>query len=502
MTLTSLKFFALLCASLACFYLLKKKQKYVLLATSLVFFAAASQGKELYMCAIMFLVCAVTYFGALLVQKCQGWKKTAVAVCSILILVANLVALKYLFNVGGLILSLLDINKDISFLRFAAPIGLSYFSLNAIGYLLDVYWQTYEAQKNPADIALFISYFPQIVSGPVLRLPEVKEQFNEARAPDYDNIVYGVRRMIFGYMKKLVVADRLAPIVQEIYAAPDERAGLALLFGVVCYAGQLYADFSGCMDIVLGASRLYGITLPENFDAPFFSRTLPEFWRRWHISLGNWFRDYVMYPILKTSAFQKLGQAAKKTFGKKYGKKIPTYLSTVILWALIGIWHGGTGYYFMASAVIPGVMLILSDLTQGFFEKLSAKFKINAQSVLWHIYQSLRTLCVMLVCWIFVCAQNVKDGFFVVRQIVSNARFSLVRENFAALKLSAKGTWPLITGLLIIFAADFLRDRKTPINEIVNRQKFIVRVALVYLELALLLLFGLVGQSSFIYFKF
>ncbi len=502
MTLTSIKFFALLIISLIVYYIFYKKQKYILLAISLVFFIAASKGKELYMCAILFLVCTVTYVGAILITRGQKRQRFIFAICSILVLIINLIVLKYLFNTGNLILYLLDVPKDISFLDFAAPIGLSYFSLNAIGYLLDVYWQSYKAEKNPLDIVLFLTYFPYIVSGPVTRLPEVKEQFNTIHKPDYDSFTYGVRRMIFGYMKKLVVADRLGLIVQEIYAKPDERAGVILLFGVICYAFQLYADFSGCMDIILGTSKLYGISLSENFDAPFLSRTLPEFWRRWHISLGNWFRDYVMYPILKTNAFQKIGQKSKTLLGKKYGKKIPTYLSTIVLWALIGIWHGGTGYYFMASAIIPGILLILSDLTQPFFSNISTKLKINTQSVIWHIWQSLRTFCIMLFCWTFVCTQNVKAGFNVIRNIIYNVHSELIYANWISLELSVKRVLPLLAGLFIMVLADILHNRKTPINKIVDRHNIILRVALIYIELALILLFGMIGQSSFIYFKF
>ena len=494
MTLISLKFFVLLSASLIAYYALPKKQKYVLFITSLVFFAAASKEKLIFMTAILFLVIATAYFGSLLISSEKiAKKRLLVVVCSLAIIVANLVVLKYLFNVGNMILSLFDIQKDISFLDFAAPIGLSYFSLNAIGYVLDVYWQSYRAEKNPVNVALFINYFPQIVSGPVTRFSEMNVQFNAIHAPDYDEAVYGIRRMIFGYMKKLVVADRLGQIVLLIYQNDiSAQSGVMLFFGVVCYAFQLYADFSGCMDIILGTSKLYGISLPENFDAPFFSRTLPEFWRRWHISLGNWFRDYVMYPILKTNVFQSLGQKSKKAFGKKYGKKIPTYLSTVILWALIGLWHGGTGYYFMASAVLPGVLLIFSDITQPLFSKKRLP----------HFFQSLRTFCIMLICWTFVCTQSVSDAFGVCKQILFAPQFSLFKSNWAMLNLPLRRAFPLLAGFLIMIIADTLHNRKTPINTIIDKQPLLVRIAAVYTELALVLLFGLVGQSSFIYFKF
>ena len=506
MILTSLKFFALLCVSLLLYYTLRKKQKYVLLITSLVFFFIASKGKELYMTAILLFVCFVTYGGGIMIQHFHKHQKKILpeftATLAIIILVANLVVLKYLFNIGTMILSAVQSKADLTFLDFAAPIGLSYFSLNAIGYLLDVYWQSYEAEKNPCDVTLFISYFPAIVSGPVTRFQEMRGQFNEIHMPDYDGFTHGARRMIFGYMKKLVVADRLGQVVQIIYQNYSEQSGAMLLFGVMCYAFQLYADFSGCMDIISGSSRLYGITLPENFDAPFFSRTLPEFWRRWHISLGNWFRDYVMYPVLKTNGFQKLGKRAKKLLGKTYGKKIPTYLSTVILWAFIGIWHGGTGYYFMASAILPGVLLILSDLTEPFFAKLTAILKIRTESVIWHIFQSLRTFCIMLVCWIFVCTQEIGAGFSVIGRIFTQFQASVFLRDWSLLNLPPQRLLPLLLGSAIMCAADFLQNRKTSLHALVDRTPFFARTALVYAELALVLLFGLVGQSSFIYFKF
>ena len=506
MTLTSLNFFVMLCISLVLYYLLKKRQMYILLVTSLVFFISASKGKELYMTAILLFVCLTTYCGAVLIQKLRNKNKTVltslVAVFAILILIANLVVLKYLFNIGELFLSLLNIEKDISFLDFAAPIGLSYFSLSAIGYLLDVYWQSYEAEKNPCTIALFISYFPQIVSGPVTRLPEMRSQFTSVHTPDYDSFTYGIRRMLFGYMKKLIVADRLGQIVQLIYANLNEKSGALLLLGVICYAFQLYMDFSGCMDIILGASRLYGIELPENFDAPFFSRTLPEFWRRWHISLGNWFRDYVMYPILKTGLFQKIGQKSKKLFGKKYGKKIPTYLSTVVLWALIGIWHGGTAYYFMASAVLPGILLILSDLTEPLFAKLTSILKIKTESVIWHCFQSLRTFCIMLLCWVFVCTQNIGKGFFVIRKILFDMQLQLLKYDWNSLGLPFRRYILILFCGIIIMFADFMHYKNKPLNELVNKLPFIIRLLIIYIELAIILIFGWVGKSSFIYFKF
>lgn len=506
MTLTSLSFFVMLCVSLILYYALRKKQKYILLLTSLYFFIAASKGKELYMISVLLFVFIVTYGGALLIQFLQKKQKRGagifIASFSIIILVINLIVLKYLFNMGNVFLSLFHMQKDISFLSFAAPIGLSYYSLSAIGYLLDVYWQSYDAEKNPGTIALFICYFPQIVSGPVTRLPQMREQFDSEHPADYEEFTYGIRRMIFGYLKKLIIADRLGEIVQLIYANSTEQTGIMLLFGVICYAFQLYTDFSGCMDIILGASRLYGIKLPENFDAPFFSRTYPEFWRRWHISLGNWFRDYVMYPILKTNLLQNIGNASKKVLGKKYGKKVPTYLSTIVLWIFIGIWHGGTGYYFMASGALPGLFLILSDLLESPCSRLIAFLKIKTESAVFHFFQSLRTVCIMLVCWVFVCIENVRNAFIALKNIFCNLKLSTFKYGWLSLNLPLRRYILLIMCIIVVIIADYLHYKKKPINTVVDKLPAIIRIALIYIELAIILLFGWFGKSSFIYFNF
>lgn len=503
MTLLSFSFFLMLFFSIILYYVFKGKQKYILLATSIFFFCCVSKGKMLYMLSILLAVILVAYFGALWIQKTDGRKKTAAICVSILILVLNLVVLKYLFNLGELFLSLFKNPHDISFLEFAAPIGISYFTLSAIGYLLDVYWQSYSAAKNPFDVALFIAYFPAIVSGPVLRFNLMEAQINSQHKLHYDNIDYGLRRMLWGYFKKTVISERFAVIVNSVFSSYTSFSGYEIFFALLCYAFQLYTDFSGCMDIIIGASKLFDISLPENFNAPFLSKTIPEFWRRWHISLGNWFKDYVMYPILKTDTFQKIGQKSKKILGKKYGKKIPTLLSTFVLWFLIGIWHGGTGYYFMASAVIPCVLLTLSDLFEPLVTSFCKKTKMNRECFSFVLFQRIRTMILMLLVWLFVCSQSVVGGFEIIKHSLSTLELSYLKNiSISEFGLSIKGMSILTVGVVILYISDYLKDKNSSVYLALNNQNKIFKYGILYCEVFIIALFGLIGNSPFIYFQF
>jgi D-alanyl-lipoteichoic acid acyltransferase DltB (MBOAT superfamily) len=200
----------------------------------------------------------------------------------------------------------------------------------------------YPPQPNFLKHLLFASYYPALVSGPVMRYGEMNPQFFGEPECRLDNIVPGVQRLIWGMFKKLVVADRLAIFVNQVFQDYKTFDSLYILLAVVLYAFQIYADFSGCMDIVIGVSRAYGVKLPENFDAPFLSRSLAEFWRRWHITLGTWSKDYIFYPLLKSEPFQRLGTWARKVLGKKRGKQIPVFLGLLINWLIIGFWHGAS----------------------------------------------------------------------------------------------------------------------------------------------------------------
>ncbi len=306
-TVTSFSFFIFLTLALVLYYIIPMRFRWIeLLAASICFFLNASPATT-----ILHLLygIVVTFGGALLIQnvKNAGRKKTLLVV-TLLLTIGQLAYLKYLNMFVGIDEFFVK-NVGIGFgwqtVKILAPIGVSYYMVTAIGYVLDVYWGTVSAEKNIFKHALFLCYFPQMTSGPFTKYTEMKKELFTAKRFSLERYTRGGVRVFWGLFKKLVIADRLATVVGTIYGDLSSYYGIYIVIGVFSYAIQLYCDFSGCLDIVLGASEMFGIKLPENFDLPFFSENVSEFWRRWHISLGVWFKEYLFYPILKSEKKQE-----------------------------------------------------------------------------------------------------------------------------------------------------------------------------------------------------
>ena len=503
MTLTSFYFFVFLLVSLVAYYLVKPLQKYVLLVASVYFYIMISSVNTYKLSLLMVYMVGVTYFGAIIIEKCKGALKSVVLGVSIVALVSLLFLLKYAYNILAVINALFNRSADLSWLRFASIIGISYYALSAIGYLIDVFWGNYNAERNPASVGLFILYFPQLISGPFTRYSQMERQFNECTQLKYENIANGMRRMAWGYFKKLVISERFGIIVSAVYGNYFNYSFVGIVAATLCYAVQLYTDFSGCMDIIMGASMLFGIELPENFNAPFFSESIQEFWQRWHITLGTWFKDYLMYPLQKSKLLQNIGKKAKKTLGKKVGKKIPFYLSMLILWILIGIWHGGTGYYFIASAGIPCALLLLSDVLQPVFIRLVNILRINTEAASWHWFRRIRTVLLICICWIVACSNGTRNAINVFRQMFSRVwnytEFTTVMETFG---LNTVDVLIMSIGVVLLYITDRLVYEKTTVFKVMDNQNFAFRVLVIYAEVMTILFYGMVGSSAFIYFQF
>lgn len=503
MTLTSFYFFVFLLITLVAYYLFKPLQKYILLAASVFFYISISPVDTWKLTILMFYMVVVTYLGAIIIEKCkEAWKSFVLGV-SIVALVSALFVLKYAYNIFSVVNALCSLNTDISVLQFASIIGISYYALSAIGYLIDVYWENYSAERNPVNVGLFILFFPQLISGPVTRYSQMKDSFNERTRLKYENITNGMRRMAWGYFKKLVISERFGIIVTNVYANYSDYSFIGIVTATLCYAVQLYTDFSGCMDIVMGASMMFGIKLPENFNAPFFSESIQEFFQRWHITLGTWFKDYLMYPLQKSRLLQSIGKKSKKVLGKKIGKKIPLYLSMLILWSLIGIWHGGTGYYFIASAGIPCVLLILSDVLQPVFDKMIKFFRINTDCASWHWFRRIRTLLLICICWVVACSNGTHNAINVFGQMFSKLwNYTAFNTAIEAFSLSAVDVLLMSIGVVLLYITDRLIYQKTTIFKVMDNQNFILRVLVIYVEIIIIFLHGMVGSSQFIYFQF
>jgi len=492
MGITSLNFFVFLIASIILYYIFPKKYRWiVLLVASIVFFALAG---EIYLILYMLFGVVATYIGTRLIdEKLKNLKTKKIALfITIASIVLELAILKYgnfiPTTVNGFA-GLFNINISLGTVNLLAPLGISYYTLSLIGYTLDVYWTTSKAQKNIFKHMLFTCYYPVMISGPVVRYEHMKKELFEPKKFCFNNVLYGAERIVLGLLKKMVIADQLAIVVNTIFSNYHEYSGIYIIFGVILYAIQIYADFSGCIDIVIGASKTYGVNLPENFESPFFSRNLSEFWRRWHISLGLWGKDYIMYPLLKSEKFQKLGKFCKNKFGKKIGKKIPTIVSILILWLIIGVWHGASYKYIFAAGIIPWIYLTISELFEGVFKKAREKLPIKMDNFSYRLFESLRTFALMCFIWLFALAPSFTQGFSVVANVFNISSLDL-RLNLPQIPYGM-----IILSCTIVLIVDYLKYKGINVLEWFNKQGIIFRYIVIFGMLYLILIYGAYGPG-------
>lgn len=511
MLITSLNFFIFLIITVLVYYILPVKIRWIaLLAFSLSFFLLASISVAGY-----FAVGTVSvYLGARLIsEKAKTEKgKKAVLIITIIINALLLFVLKYINIIPNTINAfgnLFHLNTHLGTIDLLAPIGISYYTLSMISYLVDVHWLTIPAEKNFAKLMLFSCYFPCLVSGPVIRYGDMRKEFFENGCLDWNNLFSGFYRIIYGLMKKMVIADNLAILVNAVFDGTNRYTGLFIIIGVVAYAMQIYCDFSGCMDIVIGTSRLYGVKLPENFRSPFFSRNLSEFWRRWHITLGQWGKDYIMYPLLKSDRFQRIGKKAKKRFGKKIGKKIPVILSIFVLWVIIGIWHGASYKYIFAAGILPWIYFSISELFSDHFKKWNKRLHIHTDSFSFHIFQSVRTMFLMCVIWLVALAPSLLESGSLIAGIFRND-FSVIKPFFTenVLMDHSMGAIAVKWGLILISfigvaIVDYLKYKDVDVIERFGYQSWWFRYLILFFMIITTLMYGVYGPgynaADFIY---
>ena len=242
-----------------------------------------------------------------------------------------------------------------------------------IGYLVDIYRGACKAQKNIFKCALFMSYFPILTSGPFIKYSEIEKDLYSGHKFNYERMCSGLVRTLWGVFKVLVVSQRVGMFVDAVYGDINTYSGIFIMAAFLLFTVQLYTNFSGSIDIIMGISQIIGIKLPENFNVPFASKTITELWRRWHITLGGWLRDYIFYPLLKSDFMQNLNKKCKKKFGKNIGKKIPLYLSMLIMWILIGIWHEGSYKFIIGSGILQFIYIFLEDILEPVSKKINDK---------------------------------------------------------------------------------------------------------------------------------
>ena len=397
---------------------------------------------------------------------------------------------------------------QVSPLNLLTPLGLSYYTFRSIGYVIDVYRGRISAQKNIFKLALFVGYFPALLQGPIDRYEDIQEQLFSEHAFDYDRLMFGMQRMLWGYIKKLVIADRAAVIVREVIGSYADKGyvGFIVFFGGALYAFQLYADFSGGIDITNGLSEIFGIQLTENFRQPFFGRSVAEYWQRWHITLGAWMRTYVFYPISLSQPFNKLGKKCRKTFGDRFGKLIAPSLASFITFFLIGMWDG-VGWKYVVWGVYQALFVATGTLFEDFYAKGREVFKVNDESKVWQLFQIVRTFFVITLSRYVSIAKDLPDVGGLFRATFTHFNpWVFFDGSFYTLGLDRKNFTFLIFSITVMMVIDYIKEKGIRIRESVARQNIVLRWVIYYAAIFALIIFGMYGPgydaASFIYQNF
>ncbi len=493
------------------FYALMPKsgRKYALLASSLGFFFLISRRFILYLLAT---ICSVWLFGQWLgklqelrdaevkaaekVQRKQlkrlwlirsRWVLGLAAVFHIGLLLVLKYSGFFLENVNVLL------GTQIPVPSFVLPIGISFFSLQAVSYLFDVYRGMIPADKNIARLALFLSFFPQIVEGPICRYGQTADQLWEPGPITMDNLTLGLQRIGYGLMKKLVVADRLNAFIDGVFSDHQAYQGGIIAIAAVCYTIQLYMDFSGAMDAVTGTAQIFGITMPENFQRPFFSRNISEFWSRWHISLGTWFKDYIFYPVSTSKPMKNLTSAARKKIGNHFGPLLAGGIALLSVWFSNGLWHGAAWSYIFFG-MYHFVLILLGSIVAPWAKQFRQTCRITPENKAFQGFQILRTCILVVIGELFFRADGLGIGLSMFWKMVTDFRFSsLNAELLKTLSIDGKDFAIVGVTLLIVLAVSLLKERGMNIRETLRKQPAALRWAVFYGLIFYILIFGAYG---------
>ena len=438
-------------------------------------------------------------------KKKKQWKM--LLLCLILNL-GILAVVKYtnftISNVNA-ILTTFGSQKRIEFVDFVLPLGISFYTFQSMGYLIDVYRGKYQAEQNLFRFALFVSFFPQLVQGPISRYDDLTKTLYEEHSWNKTAVASGLQRMLWGYFKKLVIADRILIAVNTLIKAPEQYQGAYVFAGMLFYALELYADFTGGIDITIGIAEVLGIRVTENFHRPYFSKSIKEYWNRWHITMGSWFTDYIFYPISVCQPMLKFSRFARKYLGESIGKRMPVYLSSFAVWLTTGIWHGAS-WNFIAWGLSNFVVIMISQELTPFYQKFHKKFPKAEHSLLLKVVRVVRTILLMSSLRMFDCYRDVPLTFQMFQSMFTTWNWNIWWDgSLLLLGLERKDFIILFLGILSMIVVSLLQ-RSGSVREKIRTKGVPVRFVVWYGLFLIVLLFGVYGigydANQFIYNQF
>jgi len=511
MPFTSFAFIGFIAATVIAYYLVPQGVKWiVLLVASYVFYMVGGWQTVLY---ILFTT-GVTYGagralghlntkiecepkGSTGIIRYKKWKKR-VATLALLLCLGILFVLRYWdFTMGALF------SSDRFVLNLLIPLGVSFYIFQSVGYVIDVYRGKHPPEHNPAKYALFVSFFPQIIQGPIGRFHLLAPQLTAGAALDFTNIKYGIQLAMWGYFKKLVIADRAGVAVNEIFYNIGIHNGTVTAFAVFFYSIQLYCDFSGGIDITRGVAKMLGIEMSENFRRPLFAVSLADFWRRWHITLGAWLKDYLFFSLALSRPLVRIGKFTRRRVGGTLGKIIPTSICTFSVYFAIGIWHGAS-LRFVAFGLWNGVIITSSLLLAGVYGQIKKRLCIDDSTRWWWVFSIIRTSFIVFLGRYMTRAPRFMYGVRMLWRTFTDFRVGALFDG-TLLGFGLNGFDMVVIALatLGVVGLELYQERGGHVRQSLERRGFFIQWAAIFVPMLAIIFLGMWGQvEQFIYGQF
>lgn len=469
------------------YYLCHYKYRWVILLISSYYFYMSWKPEYV---ALIFITTFMTYITGIAIEKAKSAKqKKMYLFLNLMINFSILFIFKY-FNFVSLSLSNLFnsflLPREFPILDLLLPVGISFYTFQALGYTIDVYRGDVKAEKHFGIFALFLSFFPQLVAGPIERSKHLLPQFYSRHYFKFDNLKDGFVLILWGLFKKIVIADRLSVFVNMIYNNPYEYSGLPLILATIFFAFQIFCDFSGYSDIAIGSSKILGFDLMNNFDRPYFSVSVIDFWRRWHISLSTWFKDYLYIPL-----------------GGNRVSKQRWCLNQFIVFFLSGLWHGAS-WNFVIWGTLHSIYIIIFKLTNNIREKINYKIGLFKVPKIHYILKILLTFILVDFAWIFFRANTLSDALYICTNLIPNMSSFNLNKLVVLLDITKFDMYICIGAIICLQLIEWIKGENS-IDTIISEQPIVIRWFFCYIIMFAIILLGGYGYeetTQFIYFQF
>ena len=530
MSITSFAFIIFCFITLIVYYLISKKYQWVvLLISSIGFYLIVSINGFVFIIITASTIYLATYLMQRISEKKAAFlkenkatlsneqrtsyknktkkKKKAIMLSVLILNIGILCFFKYFhfaIDTTNSILSLLGLRQLKDTLEFIIPLGISFYTFQAVGYLLDVYWEYYCAEKNYFKTLLFVTFFPQITQGPISNFEQLSKELFAEHDFSYDNYSRGFQRMLWGFMKKMVIANSIAPWVKDVFANYSHYSGASSLIGIFMYSIQIYADFSGYMDIMCGLCEMFGIKLAENFERPYFSKSIAEYWRRWHITMGAWFKKYIYYPVAMSKWNRSIAKKSRG-LGKHFSETLPATIALLITWTATGLWHGASWAYIVWG-LVNGVFIIISLWLEPSFIFVRKKLRINVDNYLWKTFQVARTFILISFIKVIPEVGTLSEGLGLIKR---SFVLSSIPNSFKELFPFVQGDKPIwqigiVLLLIIVWIVSSFLQRKKSIRDYFAKVPIWCRMAILLVIFFLIVLIGVPAskEGAFLYESF